>query len=153
MDRKLEHMIYQLKGKTFPESLLKEFARYGDKGFEALFSLVSNQEASDKEISNALYVMQSMCSQPCVSRSKELFDLSLSMLCHKSQLVRSRAVKVVIGMLRLYENYPTICDLKNPNMQQIVCLLTEAKALGIDKETESYLDWWLENKRGHDLRR
>lgn len=143
MDKKLKHMLHQLKGKTFPDSLHKELGRYGDKAFDLLLDLAKSKVSTDKEVSNALSVMHHMCGQPCTHRSQDLFELSLSLLRHSSVLVRSRAIKVVIGLIRVSTDYPEICKLDIADKKTVKASLFEAKNLGIDKETESYLDWWV----------
>lgn len=143
MDHKLKHLLHQLKGKTFPDSMRHEFGRYGDEAFDLLLFLVKNEGSTEKEVSNALIIMLSMCGQPCTTRSQELFDLSKSMLSNQSIIVRSQAVKVFLGLISISIDSPTICKLNLADKKEINNVLVHANKLGFHKEMEEYLERWM----------
>jgi hypothetical protein len=142
VDKKLTHMVNQLKGKTFPGELYLEFSKYGGVAFDNLYEIASKDDSTGQEKKNTLMVMLYMCKQACQDRFQDLFLLSKDLLLDKNDIVRSSAARVIIGLVRMVDNSSGVYSMSYKR-SEIIELLNTSLQQGVDKETEDYMRHYL----------
>jgi len=141
MDQEFIKLIEGLKEKNFPDSVRFNLVKIGEKAFEYLFDFIQSPEPrTPVQINNALIVMQDMCKQACPSKAQLLFNLTKSLLSDSNPIVRARAARVVVGLIRMHDSYPAIYAMEIGERGGVMRDLRAVMNSAIDAETATYIE-------------
>jgi hypothetical protein len=143
-NRKLQHLIHQLKGKSYPESLLNEFRELGMDAFNLLLDSLIRDEFEENQAANTLEVLQGFCLYVSDAEKNKVFQLALDYCGKDSIKLRDTGSSVVVGMVRMHRQYPDSYKLNDEKYSNIVECLNHAISKGLNKEREEYVNWFLQ---------
>ena len=147
MDKRLTHLLHQLKGKTYPDSMRKKFYPYAEEALVVMFASIKNGEFRDTQIKNSLNIMFDLTKEACPAKRKELFDIAVECCGHVSPEVRSSASNVVIGLTRMYENYPDLYDVGVKLREDVFPVLKKVLDMGaIGRQQMEYIEDFIAKK-------
>lgn len=146
MDSKLAHCIHQLKGKTFPPSLVKEFEAYLPDSFEVLLEGVGKSTFDELQKCNALIVIFDLVKVKCSDKRQMYFDLLIESAHGDSERLRSEASQLLVRMTLFAEKCKSNSNLNVSNREEISEIITEALRLGVSSDAEAYIRDFMQRK-------
>lgn len=148
MDKKLSHLLRQLKGKTYPRDIVFEFYRQGDEAFDALLALFNSSEKNENQLAHAMLIMFDMCSKSTPNRVTDLLDLCKKCIKDSSLKVRTASAKVITSILVLNDKNPGFYPIEIGKKKDFLLLLTESRSLGLESEAESFVSKYINSQKG-----
>lgn len=143
MDKKLTHLIHQLKGKSHPDSMRFEFQQLGDEAFDEIFAHIQDDSFTTNQICNGLHILFDLISQACQNKKKPLFVLLKDCCRHPEGKVRAVAAKLLIGMVRMSESAPDLYQLDIASRKDVFDTLNYVVDNGLDGQTLEYVNGFI----------
>ncbi len=133
-------LFQSLNRRQVPDEIRLKFSKLGPSGYEKLTKAVRAGDLSDRQTANAIHILVWLRANGDLI---ELCDLLGQLTCSRAVNVRTTATVSLIGLIKLYEEFPSTCKVY-PKRSSYAPLIRKALQEGLLKGSQDFVRAFLQ---------